>query len=901
MDLSLEAERLNESGRYKEALQALSDPRHDRRGQELLRAELFEAVGETERARHFAEEALKSRGLSDSDRSRAEFVLSRVESELGNFDAELIHLRKSISCAERANDLKRICWAQLRLVALIADSSGPESVSALMTAIRGNVTKLGDQTMTAALHLFVAQLDGKRGLLASALHHTTLSQRILATSSHLGLESWAHNNLLALSILNSDLEQAISYGAVALSVSLECGSMASLRRCLGNLGRLYFTKGDFEKALNYLDQALNHSSFNNEQVHSFLETIARIYLTQGKLSECLSVLNRIETSTQHPNGTGRYVHRYSMMTKAELLLQMNMQPESMQCIEQVLLMAKQADDQWLTGAAEIVRAEIQLRQPGMSADWHPPVGSTLIGGDWAPDLFAMQERLAANALAGRGEYSLAKHHFERANRIYRSLKNAPGIVELERSWQQAATQQDVNGARDTGTVRSASIVLQDIAALLAHARKPELVATGLVAILKDIESVTGAVAVARSDSGREDVLASFGSLPAGASIRTLQIGTSGQRTVEVRLLPRPDIESHAALNSITLLLATIRDLEKARTEREKHLTLWPAEELLADDDTAVVLGQMQNLMSLARKVAQTNISVLITGESGTGKEVLARAIHGLSLRAKKPFIPFNCTAIPRELLESQLFGYRRGAFTGADRDSLGLIRAAKDGTLFLDEVGELSPELQPKLLRFLESGEINPLGDTSPFTVNVRIVAATNTNLEALVQEGRFREDLFYRLNVVRLVIPPLRERRDEIPALAHHFIARACKEFSKSGMRLAEETMEQLILYPWPGNIRQLQNELRRMVALADNETVLTSSTLSRPIRQEIQQMAHSQPSVEFPVPVTEKLGPALSRIEREMIKTALRANQGRLEATAKALGISRKGLYLKRQRLGV
>ncbi len=187
--------------------------------------------------------------------------------------------------------------------------------------------------------------------------------------------------------------------------------------------------------------------------------------------------------------------------------------------------------------------------------------------------------------------------------------------------------------------------------------------------------------------------------------------------------------------------------------------------------------------------------MLITGESGTGKEILARAIHRYSPRADKPFVPFNCTAIPRDLLESQLFGHRRGAFTGADRDSPGLIRTAKDGTLFLDEIGEMSLDLQPKLLRFLESGEISPLGEPTPLTVDVRIVAATNSNVEQLVHEGRFREDLFYRLNVVRLTIPPLRERRDEIPALVHHFVARAAAEFSKGRVRLAEETMEYLLL----------------------------------------------------------------------------------------------------------
>jgi len=252
------------------------------------------------------------------------------------------------------------------------------------------------------------------------------------------------------------------------------------------------------------------------------------------------------------------------------------------------------------------------------------------------------------------------------------------------------------------------------------------------------------------------------------------------------------------------------------------------------------------------------------------------------------------------MLESQLFGHRRGAFTGADRDNLGLIRSARGGTLFLDEVGELSIDLQPKLLRFLESREICPLGETTPFTVDVRIVAATNARLEQAVRDGRFREDLFYRLNGVRLEIPPLRERRDELPSLVHHFLGRAAIEFKKGHVRIAEETMERLLLAPWPGNIRQLQNELRRMVALAEPDAILTPAALSAEITGADDDTAAPH-EVAAPVPTNAKLNSTLERIEREMVRAALHQHRGKMDDAAKALGISRKGLYLKRQRLGL
>ena len=265
-------------------------------------------------------------------------------------------------------------------------------------------------------------------------------------------------------------------------------------------------------------------------------------------------------------------------------------------------------------------------------------------------------------------------------------------------------------------------------------------------------------------------------------------------------------------------------------------------------------------------------------------------------------MPFNCTTIPRDLLESQLFGHRRGAFTGADRDHAGLIRTAREGTLFLDEVGELGLDLQPKLLRFLESGEISPLGEPGPITIDVRIVAATNTHLEDAVRAGRFREDLFYRLNVIRLSIPPLRERRDEIPAFVNHFVARAADEFKKGQLRVADETMERLLLYKWPGNVRQLQNEMRRMVALAEPDSTLLPRAISEDILGALPMFRHMPPAgAEIAVDLREKLTPTIARVEGEMIRAALRTHHGRVDDVAKALGISRKGLYLKRQRLGL
>ncbi|HEV2763589.1 MAG TPA: sigma 54-interacting transcriptional regulator, partial [Pyrinomonadaceae bacterium] len=242
---------------------------------------------------------------------------------------------------------------------------------------------------------------------------------------------------------------------------------------------------------------------------------------------------------------------------------------------------------------------------------------------------------------------------------------------------------------------------------------------------------------------------------------------------------------------------------------------------------------MTRLVDEVHKIRSSDVTVLVTGESGTGKELVARAIHALSSRRERVFVPFNCTAVPKELTEGYLFGYRRGAFTGAVQDSPGVIRTAAGGTLFLDEIGDLPTDVQPKLLRFLQEGEIQPLGEQRPQKVDVRIIAATNTDLERMVSEGRFREDLYYRLNVIRLRVPPLRERRSEIPTIVNYYINHYSAKFGRRDVRMTPQTVDLLMVSDWPGNVRQLTNEIQRIVARAEDGTVITPEHLSPDLRR--------------------------------------------------------------------
>jgi hydrogenase-4 transcriptional activator len=311
---------------------------------------------------------------------------------------------------------------------------------------------------------------------------------------------------------------------------------------------------------------------------------------------------------------------------------------------------------------------------------------------------------------------------------------------------------------------------------------------------------------------------------------------------------------------------------------------------------------MTRVVEQIQRLQGNDLTVLITGESGTGKELVARAIHLGSPRSGGMFLPYNCTTTTRELADSQLFGHRRGSFTGAVNDQAGLIRSASGGSLFLDEIGDVPLEVQPKLLRFLEQSEIMPIGETRPQRVDVRVIAATNADLEQRVAEGKFREDLYYRLTVIRIHVPPLRERREEIPHLCALFLREACERLGKPDVQLSAEALDLFSQHWWPGNVRQLRNEIQRAVALSGADGVVGAEHLS-PGFAALPEDAPGRPDVpgmparNFNLP----LDLAVEQLEREMIRAALERNSGNISETARTLGLTRRGLYLKMRRLGL
>ncbi len=298
---------------------------------------------------------------------------------------------------------------------------------------------------------------------------------------------------------------------------------------------------------------------------------------------------------------------------------------------------------------------------------------------------------------------------------------------------------------------------------------------------------------------------------------------------------------------------------------------------------------MQKIYELIQRISDSSGNVLITGESGTGKELVAKAIHYNGVRKEGPFVPVNCAAIPETLLESELFGYKKGAFTDAKTDKKGLISGATDGTLFLDEIAEMSPMLQAKLLRVIEERGVRPLGDTNSHPIDVRIISASNRDIRSMIREGRFREDLYYRLKVIDIELPPLRERREDIPLLVQHFVGKFSDETKRKISGVSEDTLKLLANYSWPGNVRELENVIQRAITLTQYETIRPDdlpSSMFQEIRQNVLDKGFREKY-------------SIDQLEKEYIRKILIEVGGNKSKAAEILGLDRKTLYRRIEEL--
>jgi transcriptional regulator with GAF, ATPase, and Fis domain len=544
-----------------------------------------------------------------------------------------------------------------------------------------------------------------------------------------------------------------------------------------------------------------------------------------------------------------------------------------------------------------------------------------------------------NMMLAAGDPACARTHLQLAREVFSDLGIAWALEAAETGLAAALAQGGASApASYSSIILGARSEPRFVRRLLEATQSRALLLRELTSIAIDVTHASAAAVVSCTADGAVDVAASSGE-ELGRELPVLAIMRAAQgevvRTGELTLYPIEGLAGAKSDMSAAVLAIGDAIASSSRADVTLQVVVQLARQGLelvmlrsslkradlpepprfsasdeSGDGSAVAEGLifassvMRQLAERLHRIRTSSATVLVTGESGVGKELIARAIHAASPRPRAPFVPYNCSAAPRELIESQLFGHKRGAFTGATGDNPGVARAARNGTLFLDEVGDLPLDLQPKLLRFLESGEIQPLGENTPLRVEVRVVAATNAELERAVEERRFREDLFHRLNIIRLHVPPLRDRVEDIPLLVSHFLARLAE---RAGFQrppsISEDALALLVAYPWPGNVRQLRNEIERVVTFGLEGTTITRDHLSPEIvaYNSVRTPAELPPSGRACDAGDLTLADRLRLFEIEQITTALAESGLNLTRAATTLGMARQNLQRRIKKLGL
>jgi DNA-binding NtrC family response regulator len=745
------------------------------------------------------------------------------------------------------------------------------------------------------LRLVLARGEAVRGNSIGSRRNLAAAGKLLKDFPNSWLQGRLH---LALSIVNSiegDPQTSAQEARLAIQLGARAGHARTELAGLTNLAHALQMAGEFSEARRCIDVVLGRAYEDFEIQVAALDSMCNILIATSELTEAEQIADRIDESIARKAGLfhSRWLELTRAHTRARLLQAQGRWSEADKVLEGGISAASVRE-----GVGASLRLQL-LRLKGKLELDEQDDAATLLGEierhPLGPELIGQRTRVLSSARSIRP--GRADEMAVRSVRLAEALRSSVLVEGALGGSSQTLPAQDLDTA----------------VALLELGGHPHILAAEAMAVLKSADCAAALALVAQGEGKPPRILeihncdqrrgVAMARKPDGFEVIPL-----GEHRGEPWLIvaePRPGLDHRCTLIAIRKLIDTAVTLDRYRRDEKQRAALWPADALDGDADSIWASEQMAEVLHIARRIAPTPLSVLVTGETGTGKEVLARTIHRASDRAGKLFQPFNCSAVPRDMLESQLFGHRKGAFTGADTAFQGVIRSAAGGTLFLDEIGEVPLDLQPKLLRFLEAHEIHPLGEPHPMTVDVRVIAATNAPLEQLVAEGRLREDLFYRLNVIRLQLPPLRERREEIPPLVEHYLRRCGDEQKKGRLTISDETLEYLLLYSWPGNLRQLANEIRRVVALAEPDAVITPSMLSPELQASRRTIPATAPAAddadaEVRLRIDQPLPAAVEFLEQVMVRNALTRSQGRVEEAARLLGISRKGLFLKRRRWG-
>jgi DNA-binding NtrC family response regulator/tetratricopeptide (TPR) repeat protein len=874
----------------------------------VLETEALWAAGRTSEVGPYLA-GLGGHGIGESTQVRLSVLHGMALFELGDVVGALDHLRDA---AERSQqlDIKTQFSTALALFSREAQFQSPQQALTALSRLRQLAATAGDALSLGNLHLVVARLEGCRGHCVNARRHLEISRSLFSIVDKPALKIMLALVDSSMEMYSGDLARVAKDTRQRNSprqgrdgASLACLSIP-LAGSLTNLGSVLLFTGHAEQARECLGKALSLSSDLLLSQLGTLDSLAQVALHTGQLDVSREMVQRCSQVAARQRLPARSWYDLAHQVTRALLW------ERLEDWEGVVELAVGADAEVSRRQYKAVRTSLlcakarALAHLGKHAQAEAAIGTAVrVCPRGAVDPLIVLEGSKAICLSLRGDVTNGSVHFDRALAACRAIGHKFHEAWLDRERQTLAKtlRESIAVPQRQLEISDTALLVSDVATILGAGHSIDLLAHRTAAILQNT-AMAPRVEV-RTEAGHEyrPEPTSTSDVTADGAFRITLRGSDRAITIQVR-------DAHA-IDEVSLLKG-LADLVQAAVNRttdteseDEDQNLWPRTPVADADGTVFRSPRMVELLKIAARLAATDLPVLISGETGTGKEIFARLIHDHSLVKRGPFVAFNSTAIPRELVESQLFGHRRGAFTGATDTFQGLVRTAERGTLFLDEVGDLDPAVQPKLLRFLENAEIQPVGDARPQRVTVRIVAATNANIDDLVEQGRFRRDLFYRLGVARLTLPPLRERKDEIPALAALFVARCARECRRNNLRLGDDCIAALLLYDWPGNIRQLANEIRRIVALASDGDTLTSADLAPEIRTlwNDRPAAAGASSPGVTIRLDQTLAQATDELERAFIARALQATGGHVAQAAEMLGLSRKGLFLKRRRQGM
>ena len=885
----------------------------------LLRAHLgltFNYTGDYPKAIAVLNAALRDAPEQGADAQRGAIyaALARVYRSINEYPIARDHTAQALDYYRRAGDWRGLAESYTGL-ALVDIFQG--SYESGLAASEQAIKLIGDRRAPFLLGKIYANMAGACWFLKrphDGIRHLEKAIVYYERAEHKVNAALGYNNLAINLTLVGRWERAHEALKRALELAFEVDERGvQVPMILDSLGELRMLRGELEDAQGLLERAvrLANETGNKWYVWQAMRTLGHCLLATGDVPRALAEGEGALSLAE------RIGDRQAICESSLLLAEAHLRGGELEACEELLqrvseLVEDSVSDFALTGEAQRVQGLLEMRRENPRLAAHHFGRSVSIF-----ELLGDRYRTArAHFELGRAHTSLqperAAESLTSAVHIFRELGARLDLARAEEALAalgyelppapDAAPQPQLSMIRLVEAVTSRELLLRELASLVRQES-----GAARVLVLEPGEAaryrVAGEQGFAHDEAAR--VLASLNASASdeeaeavadrqGGSLVRLRVANAAP----VRVFVAPRANAEAASESLTTLLRLAEmglDLcafrEQARRGRDGSQRAALAEQDLMPGFIHSSPAMTQ-LVEEIHKIRSSDVTVLVTGESGTGKELVARAVHTVSSRRGKAFVPFNCTAVPKELSEGYLFGYRRGAFTGAVSDSAGVIRTAAGGTLFLDEIGDLPLDVQPKLLRFLQEGEIQPLGEQRPQKVDVRIIAATNTDLEGMVADGRFREDLYYRLNVIRLRVPPLRERRSEIPAIVNYYVNHYSEKFKKSDVQITPEAVDLLMVLDWPGNVRQLTNEIQRIVARAEDGTVITPDHLSPELLRAAPRAAHVPASA---LPQDMSLSDAVEDLERRMIAGALRKHNGNISRAARELGLTRRGLQLK------